>query len=171
MNEADEHRFRAFVQARTPALMRVAYLLAGTQHDAEDLLQTALTRTALRFSRIRHDDPEAYVRRILYREQVSRWRRRSRRPEAPTHPLPETAVIEPGTGVELRLAVRQALAQLTPRQRAVLVLRYFEDLPEADVARLLGCSLGTVRSQTHRAITKFRRLAPDLAGARAEEVR
>jgi DNA-directed RNA polymerase specialized sigma24 family protein len=78
----DRRRFREFVAARTPALMRVAYLLTGNQHDAEDLLQTALTRTAARLRSIRHDDPEGYVRRVMYHEQISWWRRR----ETPTHP-------------------------------------------------------------------------------------
>jgi RNA polymerase sigma-70 factor (sigma-E family) len=153
--------------------MRTAYLLTGNQHDAEDLLQSALTRTATRLSFIRHPDPEAYVRRVMYHEQVSWWRRLSRRRESPTHPLPESPAAGPGggadstSGTELRVAVAQALRRLTPKQRAVLVLRYFEDLPEGKVAELLGCSVGTVRSQTARAMTRFRVIAPELAPSAA----
>lgn len=163
MNDEAQQRFREFVAARTPALMRIAYLLTGNQHDAEDLLQTALTRAAAKLRSIRHDDPEAYVRRVMYHEQISWWRRRSRRPESPTDPMPDALSADPSPGTDLRLAVRQALLQLTPRQRAVLVLRYFEDLPEAEVAEMLDCSVGTVRSQVHRAMTKFRTIAPELA--------
>src|SRR5215471_17285225 len=156
MDDHDRQAFREFVAARTPTLMRIAYLLTGNQHDAEDLLQTALTRAASKFRSIRHKDPEAYVRRILYHEQVSWWRRRSRRRETSTDQVPDTPVTDGSEAVDVRLAARQALLQLTPRQRAVLILRYFEDLPEAEVAKLLDCSVGTVRSQAHRAISKLR---------------
>jgi RNA polymerase sigma-70 factor (sigma-E family) len=158
----DERRFRDFVTARTPTLMRIAYLLAGNQHDAQDLLQSALTRAAARYRWIRHDDPEAYVRRVLYREQISRWRRHSRRREVSTDPIPDQIAHDGTGGVDLRLSVRRALLALTPRQRAVLVLRYFEDRPEAEVADLLGCSIGTVRSQVAKAMSKFRAIAPEL---------
>jgi RNA polymerase sigma-70 factor (sigma-E family) len=159
-------RLREFVVARTPALMRVAYLLTGNQHDAEDLVQTALTKAAARWESIRHEDPEAYVRRVMYHAQVSWWRRRARRREQPVHPLPEVDhTADPGPGADLRLAVRQVLSRLTPRQRAVLVLRYFEDLPEKQVAEVLGCSVGTVRSQVHRALARFRALAPELVSS------
>lgn len=162
MDDAVKEQFREFVAARTSTLMRIAYLLTGNQQDAEDLLQTALTRTASRFGSIRHADPEAYVRRILYNEQVSWWRRRARRRESRADQVPQPPVADPGTEVELRIVVRNALRQLPPRQRAVLVLRYFEDLPEADVADVMNCSVGTVRSQTHKAIAKFRAVAPEL---------
>ncbi|GIH20591.1 SigE family RNA polymerase sigma factor [Rugosimonospora africana] len=168
MNGEERQKFREFVAARTPALMRTAYLLAGNQHDAEDLLQNALTRTAARFSSIRHTDPEAYVRRVMYREQISWWRRFTRRRESPTHPMPDRPAADPSTGTDLRVVVGEALRQLTPRQRTVLVLRYFEDLPEQQVAELMNCSVGTVRSQTARAMARFRAVAPEL-GAPARQ--
>ena len=171
MNE-DQRRFRDFVVARTPTLMRIAYLLTGNQHDAEDLLQTALTRTAARLFWIRHTDPEAYVRKILYRERISVWRRVRRREVLAWSPPDAAVVADPGHAADVRLTVREALLRLTPRQRAVLVLRYFEDLPEAEVAEILGCSVGTVRSQVDRAKIRLRSIAPELAGAdRTTEVR
>ena len=166
MDGEQQRRFREFVTARTPALMRTAYLLTGNQHDAEDLLQSALTRTATRLRFIRHADPEAYVRQVMYHEQISWWRRLSRRREPPTHPLPERAAADPSTGTELRIAVGDALRQLSPKQRAVLVLRYFEDLPEQQVAELMNCSVGTVRSHAARAMARFRQVAPELGTIR-----
>ncbi|MGW7664342.1 SigE family RNA polymerase sigma factor [Streptomyces sp. NPDC054756] len=134
--------FRGFVESRSAALLKTAVLLSGgDRHAAEDLLQNALIKAAGRWQRI--DEPEAYVRQILYRQQISRWRLK--------WPRREVSV------------ARGALARLTPRQRTVLVLRYFEDLPEADVARVLGCSVGTVRSTTHRSLARLRVLAPELA--------
>jgi RNA polymerase sigma-70 factor (sigma-E family) len=162
MDAHAKQRFHEFVVARTPALIRVAYLLTGDQHRAEDLLQTALTKTMVRWRTLQHGDPEAYVRRVLYHEQVSWWRRASRRRETTVHQLPDTPLADPTGDIALRLQMRQALLQLTPKQRTVLVLRYFEDLSETQVAAALGCSIGTVRSQTHRAITRLRSLAPEL---------
>jgi RNA polymerase sigma-70 factor (sigma-E family) len=158
-----KRRFGEFVAARTPALMRLAYLLAGDQHRAEDLLQTALTKTMVRWRTLQHEDPEAYVRKVLYHEQVSWWRWAARRRETTVHQLPEIPLADPSSQSDLRLQVRQALMRLTAKQRAVLVLRYFEDLSETQVAEQLGCSVGTVRSQTHKAIARLRVLAPELA--------
>ncbi|MDL4775958.1 MULTISPECIES: SigE family RNA polymerase sigma factor [Thermomonosporaceae] len=160
MNRDSRESFTRFVAARSRGLMRTAYVLTGDQHSAEDLLQTALTKTAARWRHI-DGNPEAYVRRAMYNEQVNRWRRRRR--EASMAVLPERAGDDPADAVDLRLALEQALLALPPRKRAVLVLRYFEDLPEAEVAAIMGCSVGTVRSQTHRAIARLRELVPDLA--------
>jgi RNA polymerase sigma-70 factor (sigma-E family) len=161
VDAAEERRFREFVSARSPTLMRLAFLLTGgDQHAAEDLLQTALTRTAARWRTV--DSPEAYVRQAMYRQQVSWWRLAWRRRETAVPHPPERGRPDATHGVELRIVVRQALARLTPRQRAVLVLRYFEDLPEAEVAALLGCSVGTVRSTAHRSLARLRNLAPEL---------
>ncbi|WP_068928272.1 SigE family RNA polymerase sigma factor [Planobispora rosea] len=161
MDAAEERRFRDFVSARSPALMRLAYLLTGgDRHAAEDLLQIALARTVARWRTV--EEPEAYVRQVMYRQQVSWWRRRR---EATFAEPPDRAGAggDDGTsGVELRIVMRRALARLTPRQRAVLVLRYYEDLPETEVADILGCSVGTVRSTTHRSLAKLRSLAPEL---------
>ena len=167
--EAERH-FREFVETRSAALMRLAYLLAGgDQHAAEDLLQVALTKTAARWSGV--DNPEPYVRRTMYRQQISTWRRMRRRRETQVPVLPDEAGRDAISAVDLKLAVRGALARLTARQRAVLVLRFFEDLPEAEVARILGCSVGTVRSTTHRSLARLRELAPELNDRKPEEAR
>jgi RNA polymerase sigma-70 factor (sigma-E family) len=154
VNERDRREFGEFAAARSGALIGLAYVLTGDQHAAEDLLQTALTRAAGRWGRI-HSAPEAYVRQIMYREQVSSWRRRARRRETTMADPPDQAAV-PDTGAEARLIVREALRALPAGKRAVLVLRYLEDLPEAQVASILGCSVGTVRSQTSKAITQLR---------------
>ncbi|MBD9725491.1 SigE family RNA polymerase sigma factor [Streptomyces caniscabiei] len=163
MDAAGQESFREFVAGRSSALLRTAVLLSGgDRHAAEDLLQNALIKAAGRWQRI--DEPEAYVRQILYRQQVSRWRLKWRRRELTVAEPPESGgVVDGVAGVELRLVMRGALARLTARQRSVLVLRYFEDLPEGEVARILGCSVGTVRSTTHRSLARLRELAPELA--------
>ncbi|HWL34752.1 MAG TPA: SigE family RNA polymerase sigma factor [Frankiaceae bacterium] len=156
--------FEEFVRARTPALLRSAYLLTGDQHAAEDLVQAALERTALRWRRIdRGGGVDGYVRTVMYRLQVDRWRRRSYSAEQVTDAPPERAGGDPYTGADTRLALRTALARLTPKQRAVLVLRFYEDLGEARTAEVLGCSVGTVKSQTHLALKRLRETSPELA--------
>ncbi|MCP2329215.1 RNA polymerase sigma-70 factor (sigma-E family) [Hamadaea flava] len=157
----DEHeRFAEFARVRTPALIRAAYLLTGDQHAAEDLVQSALTKTYAHWRRVRHEDPEAYVRTAMYREQVSWWRRRSRqRQVAPTWALPERQA-DPADHAGLRLAMREALLRLPQPQRAVVVLRYYEDLSETQVAEILGCSIGTVRSRANRAVQRLRETLP-----------
>src|SRR5689334_4824770 len=167
MDAEAQDSFREFVEHRSSALLKTAVLLSGgDRHTAEDLLQNALIKAAGRWHRI--DEPEAYVRQILYRQQVSRWRLKWRRRELSVAVTPEAGSGRgPGadatSAAELRLVMRGALARLTARQRTVLVLRYFEDLPESDVARILGCSVGTVRSTTHRSLARLRALAPELA--------
>jgi RNA polymerase sigma-70 factor (sigma-E family) len=163
MDAQGQEHFREFVENRSSALLKTAVLLSGgDRHAAEDLLQNALIKAAGRWQRI--DEPEAYVRRILYRQQVSRWRLKWRRRELTVAEPPEgTGGGDAASAAELRIVMRGALARLTPRQRTVLVLRYFEDLPEGDVARILGCSVGTVRSTTHRSLARLRSLAPELA--------
>ncbi|MFJ5274017.1 SigE family RNA polymerase sigma factor [Streptomyces sp. NPDC088358] len=164
MDAEAQENFREFVANRSSALLRTAVLLSGgDRHAAEDLLQNALVKAAGRWHRI--DEPEAYVRQILYRQQVSRWRLKWPRREVSVAEPPDGARhgTDSSAAAELRVVMRGALARLTARQRTVLVLRYFEDLPEADVARLLGCSVGTVRSTTHRSLARLRVLAPELA--------
>ncbi|MCF1596256.1 SigE family RNA polymerase sigma factor [Streptomyces muensis] len=170
MDAEAQDRFREFVENRSSALLRTAVLLSGgDRHAAEDLLQNALVKAADRWHRI--DEPEAYVRQILYRQQISRWRLKWRRRELTVAEPPETgASPDAAPDAELRLLMRGALARLTARQRMVLVLRYFEDLPEADVARVLGCSVGTVRSTTHRSLARLRALAPELAALGPAEI-
>lgn len=157
MDKAVEERFTAFVAERTPALFRTAYALTGGQHDAEDLLQNALARTALRWHRI-HSDPEHYVRRVMYREFVSAWRwRRRRPPEVSGADVPDAATpADIGEDTVARLFVERLLRDLPPRQRAVVVLRYLEDMSEAEVAAILDCAPGTVASQASRALAKLR---------------
>ncbi|MBK3566848.1 SigE family RNA polymerase sigma factor [Streptomyces sp. MBT62] len=170
MNAEGLESFRDFVDSRSSALLKTAVLLSGgDRHAGEDLLQNALVKAAGRWQRI--DEPEAYVRRILYRQQVSRWRLKWHRREVSVAEPPEADVgADAASAAELRLVMRAALSRLTARQRTVLVLRYFEDLPEADVARLLGCSVGTVRSTTHRSLARLRVLAPELAALSLADV-
>ncbi|MGP2442304.1 SigE family RNA polymerase sigma factor [Streptomyces sp. JW3] len=172
MDAQAQESFREFVANRSSALLRTAVLLSGgDRHAGEDLLQNALIKVAGRRHRI--EEPEAYVRQVLYRQQVSRWRLKWPRREVSVGRPPETGTdgADPVAAAELRLVMRGALARLAARQRTVLVLRYFEDLPEGDVAQLLGCSVGTVRSTTHRAPARLRAVAPELAALRAPEDR
>lgn len=142
--------FEAFVVARRHALLRTAYLLTGNHHDAEDLVQSALVKVVPKWSRIQ-DRPEPYVRQVLARESVNRWRRRRWR-EVPTDAVPEV-VHHDSTD---RIALLEDLRRLSPRQRAVLVLRYFDDLTEADTAEALGISVGTVKSHSRDALARLR---------------
>jgi RNA polymerase sigma-70 factor (sigma-E family) len=147
--------FEEFVAGRGQALQRFGYALTGDWALAEDLLQTALARAYPRWSRIRRDDPEAYVRKIMVNTWSSWWRRRWRG-EVPAAQLPEVAGPDEAVGVDRRQALRAALAQLPPRQRAVVVLRYHQDLSEAQVAAVLGVSVGTVKSQAAKALATLR---------------
>jgi RNA polymerase sigma-70 factor (sigma-E family) len=154
--------FDEFVRARTAALSRVAYLLTGDHHLAEDLVQQALLRVASRWPAIvARGDPDAYVRRVLYHQHISWWRRRE--PRTVHHELPHAAVADPGDAVAVAVAVQRALARLGRRQRAVLILRYFEDLSEARTAEILGVSVGTVKSQARDGLARLRELAPELS--------
>ncbi|WP_234359541.1 MULTISPECIES: SigE family RNA polymerase sigma factor [unclassified Plantactinospora] len=161
----DEVGFREFVEARLVRLSRVAYLLTGRHHDAEDLLQAALVKVAARWRRVAATgDPEAYVRRVMYNERILSWRRWRRQVVQPAEGVPEIGPAgDAADGVVSRLLLERALARLTWRQRAVLVLRFFEDLSVAETAAVLGCSTGTVKSQTSHALGRLRTLAPELA--------
>jgi RNA polymerase sigma-70 factor (sigma-E family) len=150
-----EAEFTAFVTERGSALLRIAHALTGDRRAAEDLVQGALAKAYARWPRI-HVDAEAYVRRIIYNDQVSGWRRAARRPEVPYANLPENPHRD--QDVTERLALRQALLSLPARQRAVLVLRYLEDCTVEETARALGCRPGTVASQASRALAKLRDL-------------
>ena len=154
----------AFVRARQDALLRSAYLICGDHHLAEDLLQDAFAKLARRWERVRDEQPEAYVRKILYRDTISRWRR-SRREHLVDHQDPgglmaAQQVPDGTTGWLTADQVREALRLLPPRQRAVMVLRYFEGLSEAEIAGALGIAPGTVKSQASDAIRTLRRLIP-----------
>ena len=148
--------FTAYLQARQASLLRTAYLLTGDRHQAEDLVQTAFAKLYLAWDRVRdRESVDAYVRRILVNEHNSLWRRAWKRNERPTEVLPEAAVVDEyddGTSSALWASV-----QTLPRKaRAVLVLRYYEQLTEAETAEVLGISVGTVKSQTSRALATLR---------------
>jgi len=155
--------FTAYLQARQGRLLRTAYLLTGDQSEAEDLLQTSLAKLYLAWDRV-HDREsiDAYVRRIMVNEHNSLWRRAWRRREQPTDQVPEppTAPTSYDDGVSAAL---WATVQTLPRKaRAVLVLRYYEELTEAETAEVLGIAVGTVKSQTSRALATLRdRVADD----------
>lgn len=155
---AERRAFEEFVRARSTALGRTAFLLTGDVHLAEDLLQQALVQAARRWERI-EGRPEAYVRRILYTQNVSWWRARRLReqPLEQWHDVPT-----PTSDPDLGLDVLAALARLTPRQRTVLVLRYAEDLTEVQVAEVLGIRPGTVKSIARQAVARMRAIAPEL---------
>jgi len=160
----DRSGFDELVLHRSGALLRTAYLLTHDHALAEDLLQTALTKAWFAWDRI-EGAPEPYVRRILVNTYASWWRRRWRG-ELPTDDLPDSPAGDPGHDAHAAAGVRHdlwtAMARLPRRQRAVVVLRYFEDLTEAQTAEALGCSVGTVKSQTSKAFAKLR-IDPALA--------
>jgi RNA polymerase sigma-70 factor (sigma-E family) len=150
-------RFEDYVRARSASLVRAAYLLTGDRHLAEDLAQTALAKVSVRWDAvIRRGDPDAYVRKTMLRTAIG-WHRRRWVGERPTSPLPDIALGDPTVAIDARERLRVALLSLTARQRAVVVLRFYEDRSEADVARTLGCSVGAVKSQTARGLAKLRR--------------
>lgn len=156
----DEVGFTAWATARQGALLHTAVLLTGDRGRAEDLLQEALTAVALRWRRLATGNPEGYARQVLVRRNISWWRRH--RHEVTVERVHDVAV-DDGPAAERRLLLDRALTALTPRQRAVVVLRYFVDLTEADTADTLGVSVGTVKSQTHLALRRMREAEPGLA--------
>ncbi len=159
-----DSEFDAFVHARGPALIRAGYLLTGDQHLAEDLVQSALARTYRAWRRLDAvGNAEAYTRRVMYHLQVSRWRRR-RVAEALHATVPATGdPMDATRDVDTRLAIAAALRGLPARQRAVLVLRFFEDQTEVATADVLGISVGTVKVHTRRGLARLREASPELA--------
>ena len=165
--------FEDFVGGSSARLFTMARLLTGgNRAEAEDLLQGAYERAYRRWGRIsRRADPERYVRQILVNASVDRWRWRRRHPEAPLPvSAPGPVTTDMATAVADRDLLLRGLAALPPRQRAVLVLRYFEDLPEAETAVLLGCSVGTVKSQAARGLARLRDATGE-AGTRSSGAR
>jgi RNA polymerase sigma-70 factor (sigma-E family) len=145
--------FDEYVRARHRALLRFAHVMCGDAHLAADLVQDALERTGLHWRRLRdQDDPEGYVRRIIVNRYLNRWRRLRR--EHLVADVPDRPGPQPSGGPDD--ALWQLLARLPRQQRAVLVLRFYEDLTEAAIAELLGCSVGTVKSNSSRALAKLR---------------
>jgi RNA polymerase sigma-70 factor (sigma-E family) len=169
--DAEGSAFARFVAARERALQRTAWLLTGDWALAEDLVQTSLVRAWPRWERIRRaDDPEIYVRRVMV-NTWSTWTRRRWRGERPAADVPEQAATgDLAAEVAVRIAVRGALATLSPRQRAVLVLRVYDDLSEAQVAQVLDIPAGTVKSTMSRALAKLRE-DPRLAGLIERKIR
>jgi RNA polymerase sigma-70 factor (sigma-E family) len=154
-----EPSFEDFVRARSSSLLRTAILLCGhSRAEAEDLLQIALERAYRHWGRAcATGEPERYVRGILANASTDRWRRLARRPESSMAPSPDELIVPDGTAEIInRDYLLRALAALPPRQRAVLVLRYFDDLSEGETAQMLGCSLGTVKSQAARGLARLR---------------
>jgi RNA polymerase sigma-70 factor (sigma-E family) len=169
MQEGPDDDFAAFVRARYPALLRSAVLLTGDHHHGQDLVQGALVKLAARWGRLREGSPEAYVRRILYNDNISRWRRTRREVVIGEifegdRPVGVAEPVDPGAEVTA-VDVRRALQRLTAKQRAVVVLRYYEDLSEAQIAEVLEVSPGTVKSQAHLAMRRLRQLLPQAAEA------
>src|SRR5215469_8983368 len=160
--------FEEFVLARSASLMRTALLLTGQNRaEAEDLLQLALERAYRHWGRVHTtSEPEQYVRRILANASADRWRRIARRPEQPL-PADGAGLSTPDLSAEIaeRDFLLRALAQLPARQRAVMVLRYFDDMTEAEIADVLGCSVGTVKSQIARALARLRAAVEPRAAA------
>jgi RNA polymerase sigma-70 factor (sigma-E family) len=151
---AERPEFDEFVAVRSPALLRTAYLLTGNWATAEDLLQTSLTSCWRGWSRIQ-GSPEAYVQTAILRTYLS-WTRRLWTRETPTEVLPDASRLDASTEVDERDLVWSALARLPRRQRAVVVLRYYLDLTEDETARLLGVTVGTVKSQNSKALATLR---------------
>jgi RNA polymerase sigma-70 factor (sigma-E family) len=163
--------FEQWVAARPGVLARTAYLLTGDVHLAEDLVQETLARVAQKWRRLARDEAyDAYARTTMHHLAIDRWRRRrARPPEVLTDRHPELG--DGGPDIERRLVLRDALSRLTPEQRAVLSLRFYDDLTEAQTAAVLGCSVSTVKSQSRAALDRLRVLAPDLLGSLTEETR
>jgi RNA polymerase sigma-70 factor (sigma-E family) len=162
-----EQEFTEWARERQLALLRTAVLLTGDHHRAEDLVQDALTKVAVRWRRLREGNPEAYARQVIVRTNISWWRKHRR--EVLLEVRDRTGDRGAAHGVDRRLLLDHALAQLTPRQRATVVLRFYDDLTERDTAEALGVSVGTVKSQTHVALARLRETAPELAELLGEE--
>ncbi|WP_344597682.1 SigE family RNA polymerase sigma factor [Actinomadura vinacea] len=164
MNSTRHEEFRDYVAARGPALLRVAMQLTGDRAEAEDLLQAALAKTYLAWDRIvDRGSIDGYVRRAMVNTQISWWRRRKLE-IYPTDELPDQPVDDHTRRSELHDALGRALDRLPERQRLAVMLRYYEDMPEAEIAEVLGVSIGTVKSTVSRAMAKLR----DDAGLEAD---
>jgi len=148
--------FELFVRLSLPELMRFGMAVAGRQHDAENLVQTALEATGRRWSKVQAaGDATAYVKKAIVNAHVSRWRR-LRRERLTASAMDDLPAPHEGLPV-VEQVMWAALAHLPPRQRAVLVLRYYEHLSESEIAAVLGCSPGTVKSQASKALATLRR--------------
>lgn len=159
--ERVDAEFAAYMSARQPGLLRTAYLLTGDRHTAEDLVQTALAKLYLSWDKVRdHGSLDGYVRRIMVNELNSLWRRPWKRRERSTDVVPDVEVHRDEYDEGRAAAVWAVVRTLPTRQRAVVVLRYYEGLSEAEIAETLGISPGTVKSQASRALAALRERAP-----------
>lgn len=167
MNEQSREAFKGYVTARSAALLRTAYMLTGNRADAEDLVQTALAKTYLAWDSIRErESVDAYVRRIMINTRTSWWRRRRHAVEIVTDEVPESGHRrDAADDVVLHDVLWTAISNLPPKQRAIVVLRYYEDLSEAETAEIMGVTVGTVKSTTARALAKLR----DSSGLRDDD--
>lgn len=156
MARRDPAVFTAFVVARSGALHRTAYLMVGDHGLAQDLVQEALTKTYVAWPRLREEaNAEAYTRKVIATTAIS-WARRKSWRERPIEVVPDAPVAAATDGVTVRDWVWEAICDLPPRQRAAVVLRYYEDLSEAETAAALDCAVGTVKSQVHAALRRLR---------------
>lgn len=155
MSAETDDEFQDFMRGRWSAMVRLAYTLTGDQGHAEDIAQAAFAKAYASWGRVRRaGDPDAYVRQIVIHENSKRFRRQRVREDLQAA-VPEQAFDDDNALAE-RTVLRKALNLLGPRQRAVLVLRFWLDMSEAATARALGCSVGTVKSQTSRALATLR---------------
>ena len=153
---AGDPAFHEYVTSRSGSLLRMAYLLTRNRADAEDLVQAALAKTYQAWDRIEDRAAvDGYVRRAMVNTHISWWRRR-RVEEYPTDEIPDQPVIDHASDSEVQDALRRAIERLPQRMRAAVVLRYYEDMSEAEIANVLGVSLGTVKSTVSRAVAKLR---------------
>lgn len=162
MRDSGRESFEAWARARQQVMVRNAYLLTGDYQRAEDLVQEALIRAAQRWDVLEDGNPDGWVRSVIYRQHVSWWRKTRR--ESSVEQVPDSPVVVATDG---SLALMEAFARLTPRQRAVMILRYIEDRTVAETALVLGVTDGTVKKQSALAIERLRSVAPEL-GEREE---
>ncbi len=169
-SERRDAEFTEYLAARQAALLRTAYLVCGDRHQAEDVLQTALAKLYLSWDKVRDRGAiDAYVRRIVVNEATSAWRRPWHRREQASERLPDTATHHDTYDLGGSTALWEAVRSLPPRARAVVVLRYYEQLSEAETAEALGVSTGTVKSQANRALALLRERTPAHLHPREEE--
>lgn len=169
-SQARDAEFTAYLAARQPALLRTAYLLTGDRHQAEDVLQTSLAKLYLAWDKVRDRGAiDGYVRRIMVNENNSVWRRGWKRREHATDSVPEAAPHRDAYDEGVGDALWQVVQTLPRKARAVVVLRYYEQLTEAETAEVLGITVGTVKSQTSRALATLRERTPAVLDPREEE--
>ena len=169
-NDARDHDFAAYLAARQASLLRTAYLLTGNRHDAEDLTQAAFAKLYLSWDKVRDQGAiDGYVRRILVNENNSLWRRGWKKREYATGDLPDDDHVTDEYDEGQRAAVWDVVQTLPRKARAVVVLRYYEEMSEAETAAVLGISVGTVKSQTSRALAALRARAPQTLDPRLSE--